>query len=393
MKMLRARSLIAMASALAAVCCATGAVAADTARSAFGRTRDGQAVEAVTLTSRGGMRATIISYGATLQELVVPDPAGRPADVVLGYGDVAAYETAANYFGASVGRYANRIANGAFTIDGRSYRLARNDNGAASLHGGAKGFDKKVWTISKVESGATAAVELTLVSPDGDEGYPGELKVTARYAMSDDNALTIQYRAISDKPTVVNLVNHALYNMAGEGAPGGALGNRLQLNADSYLPVDSRLIPSGAKVSVAGGAFDFRRPTQIAARIRNASEPQLLLGRGYDHCFALPAAAGVRLAAVLSDPESERALEFWTDQPGMQFYSGNFIDATTAGKGGAIYRQGDGVALEAQRFPDAPNQPNLGEARLAPGQTYSSTLILKARGQSATPVARSQPAF
>lgn len=393
MKTLRTRTVIAMASASAAVCFATGAVAADAARSAFGRTRDGQAVEAVTLTSRGGMRATIISYGATLQGLVVPDPAGRPADVVLGYGDVAAYEAAANYFGASVGRYANRIANGAFTIDGRAYGLARNDNGAASLHGGTKGFDKKVWTISKVEDGATAAVELTLVSPDGDEGYPGELKVTARYALSDDNALTIQYRAISDKPTVVNLVNHALYNMAGEGAGGGALGNRLQVNAESYLPVDSRLIPTGLKATVVGGAFDFRRPTEIAARIRSAAEPQLLLGRGYDHCFVLPPAADIQLAATLSDPASDRTLEFWTDQPGMQFYSGNFIDATTAGKGGAIYRQGDGVALEAQRFPDAPNQPNLGQARLVPGQTYSSTLVLKARGRGAAAVAPSPPRF
>lgn len=357
--------------------CAGGSQAAEAVRSPFGQTRDGQAVEAVTLSAAGGMRATIITYGATLQALIVPDPAGRPADVVLGYKDVAGYETAANYFGATVGRYANRIANGAFALDGRTYQLARNDNGVASLHGGARGFDKKVWTISKVETGATAAVELTMISPDGDEGYPGLLSVTARYALDDANQLTIEYRAVTDKPTVVNIVNHALFNMAGEGS-GSALGDTLQIDADRYLPVDTRLIPTGEKRSVRGGVFDFQTPIPLGARIRDAREPQLVVGRGYDHCFILsPTDDNLRRAARLSDPSSGRTLEFWTDQPGLQLYSGNFIDGTSAGKSGSIYRQGDGIALETQRLPDAPNQANLGAPALRPGDVYRSTLVLK----------------
>ncbi|WP_269714816.1 aldose epimerase family protein [Caulobacter sp. NIBR2454] len=357
--------------------------AADLKRSIFGKTIDGRDVEAITLTNPSGMSATILTYGATLQALMVPDPAGKLADVVLGYDDVAGYEKSANYFGASVGRYANRIAKGRFELDGRSYQLALNDNGAASLHGGQAGFDKKIWSVARVTEGPSASVEMTYVSPDGEEGYPGTLTTTVTYTLDDQNGLAIDYRATSDRPTIVNLTHHALFNMAGHSAAQSALDNVLQLAASRYLPVDEHLIPTGALSPVEGGVFDFLAPTVIGARVRDGAEPQLVVGRGYDHSFVLDGAAGaLRLAARLSDPSSGRTLEFWSDQPGLQLYSGNFIDGTTVGKQGHVYRQGDGVALEPQRFPDAPNQKHLGSAVLRPGQVYSNSILLRASPMS-----------
>ncbi len=365
---------------LAAVVTLPGAaMAADYARKPFGQTPSGEAVEAITLSNGHGVSATVISYGATLQALIAPDRAGKPADIALGFADAGAYVKNASYFGASVGRFANRIGKGRFSLDGKTYQLALNNNGVAALHGGVKGFDKAVWKVLDVKRGAVASVTFGHVSPDGDEGYPGTLTATATYALDDNNQLTITYGATTDKPTIVNLTNHALFNLAGEGAPEGAMGNILTLAADGYTPVDAELIPTGVITPVAGTAFDFRAPKVVGERIRDASDPQLVVGRGYDHNYALTGTSGAapRLAARLSDPKSGRVLEILTDQPGIQFYTGNFIDGTTVGKSGQIYRQGDGIALEPQHFPDAPNRPNFAPVRLDPGQTYRSTMIFK----------------
>jgi aldose 1-epimerase len=353
--------------------------AVDYSRAAFGKTPSGEAVEAITLTNGKGVSATIITYGATLQALIAPDRNGKTADIALGYADAAAYVKTANYFGASVGRYANRIGKGRFTLDGKTYQLELNNNGVAALHGGARGFDKVVWSVLSVKNGPVASVTLGHVSPDGDQGYPGTLTVTVTYALDEKNQLTITYGAETDKPTIVNLTNHALFNLAGEGAAEGATGNVLTLFADSYTPVDADLIPTGATTPVAGTPFDFRTPKPIAARLREARDPQMVIGRGYDHNYVLNGEAGgaPRLAARLTDPASGRTLELLSDQPGLQLYAGNFIDGTTVGKSGQIYRQGDGIALEPQHFPDAPNKPNFAPVRLDPGQTYRNMMVFR----------------
>jgi len=353
--------------------------AADYSRAAFGKTPSGEAVEAITLTNGKGVSATIITYGATLQALIAPDRNGKTADIALGYADAAAYVKTANYFGASVGRYANRIGKGRFTLDGKTYQLELNNNGVAALHGGARGFDKVVWSVLYVKDGPVASVTLGHVSPDGDQGYPGTLTVTATYALDELNQLTVTYGAETDRPTIVNLTNHALFNLAGEGAPEGATGNVLTLFADGYTPVDADLIPTGAITPVAGTPFDFRTPTAISARLRDARDPQMVIGRGYDHNYVLNDKAGgePRLAARLSDPASGRTLELLSDQPGLQLYAGNFIDGTTVGKSGKIYRQGDGIALEPQHFPDSPNKPNFAPVRLDPGQTYRNMMVFR----------------
>ncbi|MDI1364761.1 MAG: galactose mutarotase [bacterium] len=355
------------------------AFAADYTRQPFGQTPSGQAVEAITLSNGQGVSATVISYGATLQSLIAPDRTGKPADIALGFADIDAYVRNASYFGASVGRFANRIGKGRFTLDGKTYQLALNNNGVAALHGGTKGFDKAVWEVLDLKRGKTASVTFGHISADGDEGYPGTLTATATYALDEGNQLTVTYRATTDKPTIVNLTNHALFNLAGEGSSQGAMGNVLTLEADSYTPVDAELIPTGATTPVAGTPFDFRTPHVVGERIRDATDPQIVIGRGYDHNYVVRGASGgaLRLAARLSDPVSGRTLEILTDQPGIQVYSGNFIDGTTISKGGKIYRQGDGIALEPQHFPDAPNQPNFAPARLDPGQPYRNTMVFK----------------
>ncbi|WP_425997209.1 aldose epimerase family protein [Caulobacter sp. DWR1-3-2b1] len=358
-----------------------GAQAADLTRKSFGQTPSGEAVEAITLTNSHGVSATIITYGATLQSLVAPDRSSKTADIALGFANAAAYATNASYFGASVGRFANRIGKGRFTLDGKTYQLALNNNGVAALHGGVKGFDKVVWKVLDAKSGPTASVTFGYLSPDGEEGYPGALSATATYALDEQNNLTVTYGATTDKPTIVNLTNHALFNLAGEGSADGAMGNVLTIPADGYTPVDGELIPTGATTSVAGTAFDFRKPTAVGARIRDASDPQLVIGRGYDHNYVLDGKSGgaLRLAARLADPKSGRVLEILSDQPGIQFYAGNFIDGTTVGKSGKIYRQGDGIALEPQHFPDAPNNPQFASTRLNPGQRYSNTMVFRLR--------------
>ncbi len=354
--------------------------AATLSRAAFGQTPSGEAVEAFTLKNAHGVSATVITYGATLQSLVAPGRNGTKADIVLGFSDAGAYARNASYFGATVGRVANRIGKGRFELDGKSYQLAQNDHGVAALHGGKKGFDKVVWKVLATKSNAAgASVTLGYVSPDGEEGYPGTVTATATYALDEKNQLTVSYGATTDKPTLVNMSNHALFNVAGEGASEGAMGNVLTLLADGYTPVDAELIPTGKITPVAGTAFDFRKPTAVGARIRDARDPQLVIGRGYDHNYVLNGKAGgaPRLAARLSDPKSGRTLEVLSDQPGVQVYAGNFIDGTLVGKSGKIYRQGDGIALEPQHFPDAPNKPAFAPIRLNPGQTYSNTMVFR----------------
>lgn len=364
---------------IAAAALPSSALAADYTRGAFGKTPDGEAVEAITLTNSHGVSATVITYGATLQSLVAPDRAGVKADIALGFKDADAYARNASYFGASVGRFANRIGKGKFTLDGKSYQLALNNNGVAALHGGVKGYDKVVWKVVEVKRGPVASVTFRHVSPDGDQGYPGTLTATATYALDEKNQLTISYGATTDKPTIVNLTNHALFNLAGEGSAEGAMGNVLTLASDGYTPVDAELIPTGAITPVAGTPFDFRTPHVIGKRVRDASDPQMVIGRGYDHNMVLTGKAGgaPRLAARLTDPKSGRTLEILSDQPGIQFYTGNFIDGTMVGKSGKIYRQGDGVALEPQHFPDAPNKPAFAPVRLDPGQTYRNVMVFK----------------
>ena len=362
----------------ALIATATPAHAVIAQRTSFGKLSNGTQIDAVTLTNARGVSARIITYGATLQSLIAPDRAGRRADVALGFPDAAAYEHHGSYFGASVGRFANRIADGRFTLDGRAYQLAKNNNGVAALHGGVSGFDKQVWRILKVTTGPTASVTMGLTSPHGDQGYPGALTVTVTYTLDEKNDLRVDYRARTDRPTIVNLTSHGLFNMAGEGAANDAMGNRLTIISDRYTPVDANLIPTGVLAPVAGTPFDFRTPQLVKTRVRDGRHPQIVLGRGYDHNYVLRGRPGaLRLAARLEDPVSGRRMDILSDQPGIQFYSGNFIDGTTVGKSGKVYRMGDGVALEPQHFPDSPNRPEFPSVRLNPGKEYRNVMIFR----------------
>ncbi|WP_294340004.1 aldose epimerase family protein [uncultured Sphingomonas sp.] len=354
------------------------ALAATAKRGSFGTTADGTAVEAVTLTGANGVRARIITLGATLQAFEAPDRAGKLADITIGYDDVKAYEAKPNYWGQTIGRFANRIAGGKFTLDGKAYQVTQNDK-ANALHGGVRGFDKAVWRITDVKQGAVASVTMVLVSPDGDQGFPGTLNVTVTYALDDKGALTIDFGATTDKPTIVNLTNHALFNLAGDGSPTGVLNQRLTIPASRYTPVDAALIPTGQMVPVAGTVFDFTKGRSLGDGIREGRDPQIVIGRGWDHNWVLDKGitAEPGLAARMEDPASGRVLEVLSTEPGLQFYSGNFLDGTLVGKGGHLYRMGDGIALEPQKFPDTPNQPAFGSARLDPGQTYRHRMIYR----------------
>jgi aldose 1-epimerase len=341
----------------------------DITKDLFGTLSDGTKVWRYTLTS-GVLRVRIITYGGIVQQLDAPDRHGRPANIVLGFSDLAGYVDKNNpgpYFGALIGRYANRIAKGTFTLDGKTYHLPIN-NDPNSLHGGTKGFDTKVWAATPSKTGDRVSLRLDYTSPDGEMGYPGTLKASATYSLSK-GSLRVDYRATTDKPTVVNLTNHSYWNLAGEGS-GDVYRHRLQLNASRYTPVDSTLIPTGQLAPVAGTPMDFRDPTPIGARIRDNFQ-QLAYGQGYDHNWVVDG-SGFRLAARVSEPGSGRVLSISTDQPGIQFYSGNFLDGTLYGTSGHQYRQGDGLALETQHFPDSPNQPNFPSTVLRPGQTYQT---------------------
>jgi aldose 1-epimerase len=367
--------------AVAVMAQADPAAAADAKRSVFGRMPDGREVPAVRLTNRNGVSANVIAYGAALQSMLVPDRAGRVADVTIGYADLASYIDKPQYFGSTVGRFANRIAKGRFTLDGRDYQVPVN-NGANSLHGGTTGFDKVVWDVVSVRSGPTASVTLRYVSPDGDQGYPGTMTAEVTYSLDEANALTIEYRATTDKPTIVNLSNHAYWNLAGEGSATGAMGHVLTIPADTYLPTDAGAIPTGERASVRGTNFDFRTPHVIGDRVRDATDRQLVYGRGYDHNWIIGKAVtpGLHMMARVQEPVSGRGFELWSNQPGVQFYSGNFFDGSTSGKARKILRMGDAIVLEPQIFPDSINQRGFPEARLNPGQTYRNTIVYRFTG-------------
>lgn len=356
----------------------TQANAGEAHQERFGTIPDGRAVLAITLINRNKLEARVISLGARLQMLVAPDRNGQFADIVLGYSDLKGYLADASYFGATVGRFANRIARGRFSLDGRSYQLPIN-NGLNSLHGGTAGFGQVLWSIVDVKSDPEASVTLRYVSPDGDQGYPGQLTATATYTLNDRNELSVDYRATTDRPTIVNISNHTYWNLAGQGSGRSILGQLLTIPASAYTPVDETQIPTGEIRSVAGTPFDFRQPKAIGRDIRNGREPQLLIGRGYDHNWvvARQPLPDPRLVARVEDPVSGRILEVLSTEAGLQFYSGNFLDGSIVGKDGHLYRQGDGMALEPQLFPDTPNQAAFGSARLDPGQTYENRIIFR----------------
>lgn len=341
----------------------------------FGTTSDGQAVELFTLANSHGVEIAITNYGGIITAWKAPGRDGQAADIVLGFDTLDGYLARHPYFGALVGRYANRIAKGTFTLNGVVYKLARN-NGENALHGGIKGFDKVVWKARDVSTAEAAALELTHTSPDGDEGYPGTLTATVVYSLNNNNELRIDYTATTDKDTVVNLTNHSYFNLAGQGE-GDILGHELTLMASRFTPVDAGLIPTGELRSVENTPFDFRRSTAIGARIEAADE-QLKLGGGYDHNFVLDAGGGaLSLAARVQEARSGRVLEVLTTQPGIQLYTGNFLDGTLTGKGGKVYRRRYGFCLETQHFPDSPNQPSFPSTVLKPGQTYRSTTVYR----------------
>jgi len=344
-------------------------------KEAWGTTAGGQAVDRYTLTNNG-IRVRILTYGGILQSIDMPDRHGKLANVALGFDNLAAYEAGSPYFGALIGRYGNRIAKGTFTLDGVTYHLPIN-NDPNSLHGGTVGFDKRVWTATPTSSGGNVALRLRLVSADGDQGYPGTLTATVTYTLTRGHDIRMDYLATTTKPTVVNLTNHNYWNLAGEGT-GTIDTTKLRLNASHYTPVDSTLIPTGAIDTVAGTPMDFRKATAIGARNRD-SFGQLVIGRGYDHNWVLDRRDNtyrkLEFAARATDPASGRQLTVLTTEPGIQFYAGNFLDATLIGTSGHMYRQGDGFALETQHYPDSPNHANFPSTVLRPGQTYRTTTI------------------
>ncbi len=363
--------------AIALMLAASPAVAGEAHKEAFGKLADGTPVEAVLLSNTHGMKVRVLAWGAALQELVVPGRKGA-TDVILGYDDMTGYLKASNYFGATVGRYANRIAKGRFTLDGKVYELATND-GPNALHGGVRGFDKHLWTIDRVASGKSASATLTYTSPDGEEGYPGTMKVTATFTLTETNELEVTYRATSDKPTIANITNHSYFNLGGVAAGHSATEALVTIPAAHYTPVDTTLIPTGEIRSVEGTPFDFRKPRRVSERIRDGRDEQLRIGRGYDHNWVVSRApvSGLQLMAKVEDPVSGRTMQIFSNQPGVQFYTGNVLDGTATGKGGVIYRQGDGLCFEPQVFPDTPNKPSFGSARLDPGQTYENRIVYR----------------
>ncbi len=339
----------------------------------YGRLPDGREVLEHTLDNGRGLVLRAINLGGIVTALECPDRDGRCANVVLGFDNLADYLDRNPDFGTLVGRYGNRIADGRFTLDGAPHQLARND-GAHALHGGPAGFGKRWWAIEPVpvQADGSVALELTLTSDDGDEHYPGRLDVTVRYTLTPANEWRIDYRATTADPTVLNLTHHGYYNLAGAGS---ALEHELTLNASAFLPVDAGLIPTGIK-RVDGTPFDFRQPTRIAERIRSG-DAQLMTALGYDHCFVIDraGASGLVHAARLADPVSGRVMEIATTEPGVQFYSGNFLDGRLRGAHGQAYRQGDGVCLETQHYPDSPNRPEFPSTVLRPGETFKSTTV------------------
>lgn len=340
----------------------------------FGSAPDGAAVEIYTLRNDNGMEARILTYGGIVQSLKVPDKNGKVADIVLGYDTLDGYLTNSPYFGALIGRYGNRIAKGHFTLDGVAYTLAAN-NPPNSLHGGVRGFDKVVWRVKPGYSDRGQSLELTYDSHDGEEGFPGALGVKAVYTLTKDNALRLDYTATCDKDTIVNLTQHSYFNLAGKG---DILGHIVYINADRFTSIDSTLIPTGELKPVDGTPFDFRTPTPIGARINDTNDEQIKFAGGYDDNWVINHPMGeLGLDARVSEPTTGRVLEVWSTEPGLQFYSGNFLDGSITGKGGRVYQFRDAFTMEPQHYPDSPNHPNFPSTELKPGDVYHNTIIYR----------------
>jgi aldose 1-epimerase len=370
----RALSLAALCVAVVLLCGFEAEGKTGVKKAGFGRTADGQDVDIYTLTNRRSAQVRVITYGGAVVSLKVPDRRGHLDDVVLGFDDIAAYQRQTSYIGALIGRYGNRIARGRFTLDGVEYHLAVN-NGENHLHGGIRGFDKVVWKARPLASRNGAALELTYLSRDGEEGYPGNLSVRVVYTLTDANELRVDYSATTDKDTVVNLTQHNYYNLAGAGSS-DILGHWLTVNAARFTPTDAGAIPTGELRSVRGTPFDFTRQTAIGARI-NADDEQLKFGNGYDHNFVLDGRAGaLRRAAEVYEPTTGRVMEVWTTEPGMQLYTGNYLDGTP-GKGGRAYPRRSAFCLETQHYPDSPNHPAFPSTVLRKGGRYRTTTVYK----------------
>ena len=346
----------------------------------FGKMSDGKPVEIYTLRNAKGAEARIMTYGGIVQSLCVPDKHGKLADVVLGFDTLDGYVNptyvkGCPYFGALIGRYGNRIGGAKFALAGRTHTLAGNNNGN-SLHGGVKGFDQVVWTAKPSVGIHGPQLVLAYLSRDGEEGFPGNLEVTATYTLTDENELKLEFTAKTDKPTVVNLTHHSYFNLAGQGT-GDILGHLVQINADQTTPVDSGLITTGTFADVTGTPFDFRTPIAIGARI-NDSDKVLQDGPGYDHNWVINKPLGqFGLQARIVEPTSGRVLEVWSDEPGLQFYAGNFLDGSLTGKGGKVYRRRTGFCMEPQHYPDSPNKANFPSVELKPGQTHHNEIVYK----------------
>lgn len=350
-------------------------------KASFGQMPDGTPIELYTLRNSKGAEADIMTYGGIVQKLKMPDRNGNIADVVLGFDNLDGYTSDSYlkncaYFGALIGRYGNRIGGAQFTLNGTTYTLAKNNNGN-TLHGGIKGFDKVVWKAANADVGPEGPrLELSYLSKDGEEGFPGNLTVTATYTLTDENALKLEYKATTDKPTVVNLTHHSYFNLRGQGN-GDILSHVVYINANQTTPVDKELIPTGAFADVTGTPFDFRTPTPIGARI-NDPDPILQYGPGYDHNWVLNKPLGkFGLAARVTEPTTGRVMEVWTDQPGLQFYAGNFLDGTITGKDGKVYQRRNAFCMEPQHYPDSPNKPNFPSTVLNPGETYHCKILYK----------------
>jgi aldose 1-epimerase len=340
----------------------------------FGKTADGRSATLYTLTNKHGVEVSITNFGATVVSIKIPDRQGHLLDVAHGYDDVAGYEGGKAYFGATVGRYANRIAHATFTLDGVKYTLAKND-GDNTLHGGILGFSRVFWDAKDITGNGPASLQLDYLSKDGQDGFPGNLQVRVIFTLTDSNELKISYAATTDKKTVLNLTNHTYFNLAGSGT---ILDEAVTIAADRFTPVDKGLIPTGELRPVAGTAFDFRKPMVIGSRIGN-DEEQLKLGRGYDHNWVLNSGGSAKptLAATVVDPKSGRKLEVWTTEPGIQLYTGNFLDGSIHGKGGTPYLMRSALCLETQHFPDSPNHPAFPTTELLPGAKFTSETIYK----------------
>lgn len=370
---LRPLTLALLTVSLGLVGCATSKSSKGNISEAPFGTADNMPITLFTLHNKNGAEASICNYGGLVTSLKMPDRNGNFGDVVLGYDTLADYQKSSPYFGALIGRYGNRIARGKFTLDGQEYTLATN-NYPNALHGGIKGFDKVVWTPRPFMSSSGPALELTYVSKDGEEGYPGTLSVKAVYTLTEDNTLKLEYTATTDKDTVLNLTHHSYFNLAGKGT---ILNHVVMINADKFTPVDSTLIPTGELKPVDGTPLDFRTPTAIGARIGNNDE-QLKFGGGYDHNFVINGSMGkVRLMARVTEPTTGRVLEVLSDEPGLQFYSGNFLDGTLTGKGGWVYQYRNAFCMEPQHFPDSPNHPQFPTVELKPGQVYHNKILYR----------------